>query len=62
MMSKLCPDLYLAPKTHVFKKKVILVSISKTVGNIKNVAPLTRVYFLFYIRWWYLKSDRTYIL
>ena len=42
-------------------KKLIFVSISKMVGDIKKRAPMSNIYFLFCISWWYLKSDRTYI-
>ena len=49
-------------KTHGSKKKVILVTISKTVRDIKNIVFMSNVYFLRSIRWWYSKSDRSYIL
>ena len=54
--------IYIKQQKHMFSmKKLIFVSISKMVGDIKKRAPMSNIYFLFCISWWYLKSDRTYI-
>ena len=53
----------LQTKHYIFlEQKVIFVTISKTVTDIKKVGPMSNIYFLFCSRLWYLKFDQTYNL